>query len=1023
LLIAQIRRTPLPVMTRESCMNGTPITWASIARFAKAGALLAFFLPWLTVSCQGTEVMSATGWGLVTGSPDWASGRAPPDSAERMALTATAALALGAWALFISFSNASAKTARMAMVLSLAAAAAAFAAPWEVMAGLEAAMKSGGNQAPNPSPLSVEREIGGWVAVLGYVAGSAGWFMHLRGAPVPGGLANLRFPDAAPSPPAAGEPAAPAPVFDGAAALEAARRLAPRGLANLRSPDAAPSPAAAGEPAAPAPVFDGAAALEAARRLAPTSGLLAPGRLGPLFWTAVALGLAGLMTEFIARGLWSRLEYLQPLATLAEGNPPSRDAFAEQVLNAAGLGALAGLLIAGLLGGTLRGGLIIGAGALAGLSCAFFFRAESFAALYAATGAAFAGALALRAGAVASLSERFDDATRASALGLAMGLGFGLHKFLMFWSLGEADAAGPIKTVGFPMLSLALGLVAAGAAVAAGMALQQAPPAAVEGAEESPKSSAFGALVKDGAALHLILAVLVPVLLTNVLQGAFLKEFRDGFRGSDQEFRFASFVTMLAYAPAVGLIVGGIAADVLSKRDARWRAYAPAALLGAGIVAVVFSLSSQDKGLFAGVALAALYAPVAPALGYVLGRVRSHQRTAAAAIVLLGYALIWSPLPEIAASAIREFASAQALSGAQGEAGGPASMLLALALLMLWPLGHLLIAAQAMGQPAEDRRAPIATLAALGVGAVAALAATAWTFGPGLHPSLAQARAQIEAALSGKPAPVEAPAAELETATHVAAIPDTPGAAATEADAPPDTLRIGQSWDGFLMDQTCRLMWREDVISQFMRGGDENNPWCEVLTQFQVSPSGRYVMVHAAQGNHGHDGAATVDRLSGTLFRQMRDFGVEMYHPLNVWSEGETHFLAYRASYLEPIVGGMMQHVVLAPCALPLGPGEGACADAEALAAVVERLALQATPEARCIRQETCFQLVDIRNGTPVQAGFALEGDVALTRIEISSIEALDDDPELAASLVARWRLTALLGLGAELSDLALTPP
>lgn len=144
-------------------MNGTPITWASIARFAKAGALLAFFLPWLTVSCQGTEVMSATGWGLVTASPDWASGGAPQGSEEPMALTATAALALGAWALFISFSNASAQTARMAMFLSLAAAAAAFAAPWEVMAGLEAAMESGGNQAPSPSPLSVEREIGGWV--------------------------------------------------------------------------------------------------------------------------------------------------------------------------------------------------------------------------------------------------------------------------------------------------------------------------------------------------------------------------------------------------------------------------------------------------------------------------------------------------------------------------------------------------------------------------------------------------------------------------------------------------------------------------------------------------------------------------------------------------------------------------------------------------------------------------------------------------------------------------------------------
>ncbi|MGE0740312.1 MAG: hypothetical protein AB7O98_03145 [Hyphomonadaceae bacterium] len=37
------------------------------ARVAKLVALLGFFLPWVTVSCSGTEILQATGWQLMTG--------------------------------------------------------------------------------------------------------------------------------------------------------------------------------------------------------------------------------------------------------------------------------------------------------------------------------------------------------------------------------------------------------------------------------------------------------------------------------------------------------------------------------------------------------------------------------------------------------------------------------------------------------------------------------------------------------------------------------------------------------------------------------------------------------------------------------------------------------------------------------------------------------------------------------------------------------------------------------------------
>ncbi len=45
------------------------IDFNQVARIAKFVALLAFFLPWVTVSCSGTDVMTATGWQLMTGDP------------------------------------------------------------------------------------------------------------------------------------------------------------------------------------------------------------------------------------------------------------------------------------------------------------------------------------------------------------------------------------------------------------------------------------------------------------------------------------------------------------------------------------------------------------------------------------------------------------------------------------------------------------------------------------------------------------------------------------------------------------------------------------------------------------------------------------------------------------------------------------------------------------------------------------------------------------------------------------------
>ena len=45
------------------------IDFNQIARIGKLVALLGFFLPWVTVSCSNTELLTATGWQLMTGDP------------------------------------------------------------------------------------------------------------------------------------------------------------------------------------------------------------------------------------------------------------------------------------------------------------------------------------------------------------------------------------------------------------------------------------------------------------------------------------------------------------------------------------------------------------------------------------------------------------------------------------------------------------------------------------------------------------------------------------------------------------------------------------------------------------------------------------------------------------------------------------------------------------------------------------------------------------------------------------------
>lgn len=103
----------ISVMTRRHCRKAAPAATAcptmdltAFARIAKLVALLCFFLPWVAVSCSGTEILEATGWQLMTGdiepSGPLASveGERDPEPAP-LVIAAFAVIALGLAASFL----------------------------------------------------------------------------------------------------------------------------------------------------------------------------------------------------------------------------------------------------------------------------------------------------------------------------------------------------------------------------------------------------------------------------------------------------------------------------------------------------------------------------------------------------------------------------------------------------------------------------------------------------------------------------------------------------------------------------------------------------------------------------------------------------------------------------------------------------------------------------------------------------------------------------------------------------------
>lgn len=77
------------------------IDFNQIARIGKLVALLGFFLPWVTVSCSNTDILTATGWQLMTGDPQPAGPLADVDTSNRTDDAEPAVIIIAAFAIIL----------------------------------------------------------------------------------------------------------------------------------------------------------------------------------------------------------------------------------------------------------------------------------------------------------------------------------------------------------------------------------------------------------------------------------------------------------------------------------------------------------------------------------------------------------------------------------------------------------------------------------------------------------------------------------------------------------------------------------------------------------------------------------------------------------------------------------------------------------------------------------------------------------------------------------------------------------
>lgn len=171
------------------------MTWLNLTRVAAVLALMCFFTPWFAVSCQGTEILSATGLQLATGTVP----QPPGSGAERShgpeiwALLALLML-LGAAVMAAAFAKAE---ARLRVVAGLCGGAAVFLAAGMLLTveGAKREMSSSSGARPGDMDaamrqmaaqgIRIEVKFGYWLTLLLAAGASAAAWCAVTGRVMP----------------------------------------------------------------------------------------------------------------------------------------------------------------------------------------------------------------------------------------------------------------------------------------------------------------------------------------------------------------------------------------------------------------------------------------------------------------------------------------------------------------------------------------------------------------------------------------------------------------------------------------------------------------------------------------------------------------------------------------------------------------------------------------------------------------------------------------------------------------------
>ncbi|MEQ1780275.1 MAG: hypothetical protein ABMA14_02865 [Hyphomonadaceae bacterium] len=920
------------------------MNWVSIGRISKIIALAAFFLPWMTVSCQGQSVATLSGVELATGvlSPETASKLPNSDGGggQIQWLVLVAALA-GIAGLVFSWQRLTRDPARSAMIASAIAAGSVFLSPFVFEWSIEGALSAEGAGSDIGGVVSVDRQIGFWVALVGFVLATIAWRQYRRSSLLPGSNVSGSEP-----PTALGD--------EDAAWKEAAHHSSPVRLRDYLD-------------RFPVGRYRDLAE-EALKRLggAPVGSHDAPDDL----WRRGRLLQAGLSIEAVAPIVlfaaslaiidslfWVLNGQVLDLYGQRTGWSPElgadlqMEAWRQAIVWTSAAASLVGLLIAGICRTNLRAVSICTAGALVCAGTLLLPGLPGVASLFLAplclqTAIAILWCLGLYAVAekheLPDLILWFGGFVSGQAL-----FSFVLDNWLRDgWDPEESSSTqGAVSLLGVEVVYLVL-CIALAAMLAAIIAVWK--PVSTQHQESrseasSPRAQTHGSrssLLADPGSVHMLagmfaIALFLPVLWQQVWSGVFAAR----HELSDSELINQPIVQWIRLAPAIGLLAGGFLVASLSRQNPAWRAVTPAVALALAPVAILASLNTPNSILNAVLPLALAYFPTAAVYGHLAGLGNTRSRfgaSLASTFVLLVPAALTSEASQLVAFA----AGGLSESVSNARALRPFAGLMAVSLVLLWPALHFLAAARAIGYPYSRQRAPVLTYVVLGAVVLAGSGFLAWKHIPEVQGALRQLvenvapRELSSAAPSDQDTATTAPNAATETrpvpiAEHTEPESGTPAADPLDA----ITIRAGESLGRFKMDTDCRLLFDSIELSSLASrstGPDGTTQVCEYNSLIAASPSGDWAVTFGATNDYGYDYVGIVSQRDNRVVRKPAVFPdpegpfvpgsrrSERYphqglRPLDTWTSDE-QFLLLAKRYWNGI-----------PCVLNVGSAAIAC--------------------------------------------------------------------------------------------------